>query len=232
MKILALDTSSRAGSAALLDDDRLVAAHQLDVSATHSERLLPAVDRLLGDAGWKIADLALLACAKGPGSFTGLRIGIASAKGMAVAASLPLVGVDSLEATALALAFAAAPIAALIDARKRQVYAALFQPDGRGGLRRLRDDVSTPAAPWAAEIAGPCLFVGDGAELYWDEIRAAKPDAALAPLTLCCPRAASVGWLGRRAFLAGEKGLIAHYVRPSDAELNPKFAPGVEAATK
>jgi tRNA threonylcarbamoyladenosine biosynthesis protein TsaB len=220
MRILALDTSSRAGSAALLDDDRLIAAHQLDVSATHSERLLPAVDRLLADAGWTIGDIELLACAKGPGSFTGLRIGIASAKGIAVAAELPLVGVNSLEATAQALAFAAGPICPMIDARKRQVYAALFQPNGAGGLQRLRDDVSTPAGPWAAGLGEPCLFVGDGAELYREEIRAARPDAIVAPMALCCPRAASVGWLGRRAFLAGEKGLVAHYVRPSDAELN------------
>jgi tRNA threonylcarbamoyladenosine biosynthesis protein TsaB len=224
MKVLALDTSTRAGSLALLDDERLVSTYQLDVSATHSERLLPAIDRSLTDAGWRVGDLELIACAKGPGSFTGLRIGLATAKGVALARELPLVGVNSLEAMALGFSFGATPICPMIDARKRQVFAALFAPDGRGGLTRRRDDVSAAAATFAAGIEGPCLFVGDGAELFWAEISAAKPDALLAPAPLCYSRAAGVGWLGRRAFLAGERGLVAHYVRLSDAELNPKFA--------
>jgi tRNA threonylcarbamoyladenosine biosynthesis protein TsaB len=198
----------------------------LDVAATHSERLLPAIDRALVDAGWTLAELELIACAKGPGSFTGLRIGLATAKGLALAREVPLVGVNSLEATALGHAFAARPVCPMIDARKQQVFTALFQPDGRGGLTRRRDDRATTAREWAASLDEPCLFCGDGAELYWPEIQAAQPDALLAPGALAYPRAAGVGWLGRQAFVAGERGLIAHYVRASDAELNPKFAVG------
>jgi tRNA threonylcarbamoyladenosine biosynthesis protein TsaB len=110
--------------------------------------------------------LNLIACGAGPGIFTGLRIGIATAKGLAFAQRLPLVGVNSLEATALSLAHATLPICPLLDARKRQVFAALFAPDGRGGLRRLRQDVSAPAAQVAASLEGPCLLVGDGVELF------------------------------------------------------------------
>jgi len=106
MRILAFDTSSRAGSAALLDDDRLIAAHQLDVSATHSERLLPAVDRLLADAGWTVATSN---CSPAP-KVRAASLACASAsrrEGNGDGPGLPLVGVNSLEATALALAFGA-----------------------------------------------------------------------------------------------------------------------------
>ena len=224
MKLLALDTSTRAGSVALMDGGRAVSAYTFDVSATHSEMLLPVIDRCLAEAGWRIADLDLIACAKGPGGFTGLRIGLATAKGIAFAGGRPLIGVNSLEATALPLAFGTTPICPLLDARKRQVFAALYLPDGRGGLRRERAEVSVAAADWARTIAGDCLFVGDGAELYADAIRAAKPDAILVPAAWCPARATVVGWLGERAFAAGERGLAANYVRPPDAELNPKFA--------
>ncbi len=224
MKVLALDTCTRAGSVALLQDGALVSAYVLDVTATHSERLLPSIDRLLADAGWHINDLALIAGAAGPGSFTGLRIGISTAKGLAFAADKPLIGVNALEALALGFAFATAPVCAMIDARKSQVFAAQFQPDGRGGVTRLTADVSTHARDYAAGIAGPCLFAGDGAELFGAEILAAKPDALLVPGALCYPRAVGVGLLGERLYREGQRGLVAHYVRASDAELNPKFA--------
>lgn len=224
MRILALDTCSRVGSAALFEDDRLVSSYLLDMTVKHSERVLSTVDRLLADAGWRMDDLGLLACAAGPGAFTGLRIGIATAKGLAFAARLPLVGVNSLEAVALSLAHAAVPICPMLDARKRQVFAALFQPDGRGGLRRLREDISAPAAQVAASLAGPCLLLGDGVDLFREQILAAAPEAILVPTALSVPRAIAVGWLGRQAFARGEQGLTAHYVRPSDAEMNPKFA--------
>jgi len=224
MKILALDTCTRAGSVALLHGDELIAAHVLDVTATHSERLLPAVDRLLADAGWTINSVDLIACAKGPGSFTGLRIGVATAKGLAFAADKPLVGINSLEATALGLAFCETPICPMIDARKRQVFAALFQPDGRGGIKRLRDDESVKADQYAAFIEGTCLLIGDGAQLFAEQIRQAKPDAVFVPPALCYPRAAGVALLGAEAYKRGESGLVAHYVRASDAEMNPKFA--------
>jgi tRNA threonylcarbamoyladenosine biosynthesis protein TsaB len=224
MRVLALDTCTRAGSVALLQDGALVGAYVLDVTATHSERLLPSIDRLLADAGWKVDGLDLIACAKGPGSFTGLRIGLSTAKGLAFAAHKPLVGVDSLEATALGFGYGATAICPMIDARKRQVFAALFAPDGQGGVARLREDESVRAEAYARGVEGPCLFVGDGAELFAAEIAAAKPDALLVPAARCVPRAAAVGLLGARQFREGERGLVAHYVRASDAELNPKLA--------
>ena len=98
MRVLAVETSSLAGGVALLDDDRLVAEYLLDVSVTHSERLLSAVDRVLGDARWTPRELTGLAVAIGPGSFTGLRVGMSVAKGLAVALDRPIIGVPSLPA--------------------------------------------------------------------------------------------------------------------------------------
>jgi tRNA threonylcarbamoyladenosine biosynthesis protein TsaB len=224
MRILALDSCSRAGSVALLENDSLVVSYVLDVTARHSERLLPAMDRCLVEAGWTMGEVDLIACTGGPGSFTGLRIGLATAKGLAFATGIPLVGVNSLEATAQGYAHAAVTICAMIDARKRQVFAAQFRPDGQGGVERLTEDVSTPADQYAAALSGDCLFVGDGAALFAEKIRAARPGAILAPAALATPRAAAVAWLGARAFARGETGLTPHYVRPTDAEMDPRFA--------
>jgi len=226
MKVLALDTSTRAGSLALTEQGRLVASFLLDLPAAHSARLLPSLDRLLRDAEWRLADLDLLVCVQGPGNFTGLRNGLSTAKGLAFAAELPLIGVNSLEATALGFSYANTPICPMLDARKKQVFAALFLPDGRGGLERLRDDESVFAGDYAAGVRGPCLFVGDGAELYASAIVQKKSDALVVPSAICYPRAAGAALLGETAYLAGRRGLVAHYVRASDAELNPKFAGG------
>lgn len=223
MKILSLDTCTRAGSVALLEDGKVVGAQILDVQATHSERLLPAVDRLLADARWTMADLDLLACAKGPGSFTGLRIGVSTAKGMAFATGKPLVGVNSLEAMALGFSYCQTLLCPMIDARKRQVFTALFKPDGRGGFECERPDESVQAADFASSIKEPCLFFGDGADLFAEIIRKAKPDALFIPTALCYPRAVGIALLGEQIHRQGERGLVAHYVRVSDAELNPKF---------
>lgn len=224
MKVLALDTSTRAGSVALLESGCVLSAYLLDMTAKHSEVLLSVIDRCLTDVGWRVEDVELIACAKGPGGFTGLRIGLATAKGIAFAGGIPLVGVNSLLATALPLAFGQTPICPMLDARKRQVFAAIYRPDGRGGLELTRADASVNAAAWAKDIAGDCLFVGDGAEMYAEAIGEVKPDALFVAGRLCPVRATVVGMLGERAFAAGEKGLVAHYVRPSDAEMNPKFA--------
>src|SRR5207245_1583365 len=104
MRVLAVETSSLAGGVALLDDERLVAEYLLDVSVTHSERLMAAVDEVLTGARWTGRDLGGLAVAVGPGSFTGLRIAVSTAKGLALALGLPIAAVPTLEAMAATLA--------------------------------------------------------------------------------------------------------------------------------
>src|SRR5256885_3810916 len=162
MRVLAVETSSLAGGVALLDGERLVAEYQLDVSVTHSERLMSAVDRVLGDARWTARDLAGLAVAVGPGSFTGLRIAVSTVKGLALALDLPIAAVPTLDAMAAALPWAALPVCPVLDARKGEVYASLYRWDGEA-MRREWDYLALAPAALAARLDEPVLVVGDGA---------------------------------------------------------------------
>src|SRR2546426_976721 len=125
-------TSTLGGGAALLDGELVVGEYALDVSATHSERLMGAIDRLLTDAGWTVHDLEGLAVSVGPGSFTGLRIGLSTVKGLALALSIPLLAVPTLHEMAALLPFAALPVCPVLVARKPQGYPSLYRWDGAG----------------------------------------------------------------------------------------------------
>src|SRR5438093_2583246 len=135
MRVLAVETSTLAGGAALLDGEVVVGEYALDVGATHSERLMGAIDRLLTDAGWTVRDLEGLAVSVGPGSFTGLRIGLSTVKGLALALSIPIVAVPTLDAMAALLPFAALPVCPVLDARQGDVYAPRDRWDGAGTHR-------------------------------------------------------------------------------------------------
>ena len=124
--MLALDTASPTGSVALVQGECLLGESLLNLKTTHSERLLGVVDRLLEGLGCTLDQLDALAVVRGPGSFTGLRVGMATAKGLALALELPLVGISSLAALAANAPFARMPVCALLDARKDEVYAGLY----------------------------------------------------------------------------------------------------------
>ena len=121
MRVLAVETSTLAGGVALLEGGRLVAEYVLDVSVTHSERLMAAVERALRDARWAAEDLQGLAVAIGPGSFTGLRIGVSTVKGLALALEIPVAPVPTLDGLARRVPFAALPVCPVLDARKMPV---------------------------------------------------------------------------------------------------------------
>lgn len=216
MRVLAVETSTRAGGVALLDGDRVVGEYLLDVSITHSERLMAAVDRVLGDVRWTVQDLAALVVAVGPGSFTGLRIGISTVKGLAFALSLPVAGVPTLDAMAAMLPFASLPVCPVIDARKGEVYAALYRWDGRA-MRRESDYLAVSPDDLSARLREPTIVVGDaGASV-------ASPHVRLAPAARRLPSAACVGQLGLERLRRGESVAAADlaplYLRPSEAEL-------------
>lgn len=221
MRVLAVETSTLAGGAALLDGERLRGEYLLDVRATHSERLMPAIDRLLTDADWKPGDLEGLAVAIGPGSFTGLRIGVSAVKGLALALAIPIAAVPTLDAMAAALPFADLPVCPVIDARKGEVYASLYRWDGTG-MRREWDYLAVAPATLAARLAEPVILVGDAAEA----IR--TPHARLAPPHRRVPSPAAVGVLGVARLAAGETvsaaDLVPIYLRPSEAELKRRVA--------
>jgi tRNA threonylcarbamoyladenosine biosynthesis protein TsaB len=216
MRVLAVETSSLAGGAALLDGDLLVGQSLLDVRATHSERLMLAVDRLLADAGWTVRDLEGLAVAVGPGSFTGLRIGISTVKGLALALAIPIAPVPTLDAMAATLPFAALPVCPVLDARKNEVYASLYRWDGVA-MRRAWDYLALAPDDLARRLVEPVILMGDAA----GAVR--SPHARLAPPTHRAPSPATVGLLGSARLRAGDTvapaDLVPIYLRPSEAEL-------------
>jgi len=222
--ILALDTASPSGSVALVRDGHLVGESILNLKTTHSERLLGVVDHLLGGVGCTLDQLDALAVVRGPGSFTGLRVGMATAKGLALALEVPLVGVSSLAALAANAPFARMPVCALLDARKNEVYAGLFSC-AAGRPEPLGEERVVPPETFLQGLSGEALFVGDGAERYRSLIvRHLGGGAHFVPTPLNQPRAALVAWLAADeldgAPVSPADLLAPVYLRPSEAELS------------
>lgn len=226
MKLLAVETSTLTGAVALLEGDAVVAESRLNIAVTHSERLLGTVDQLLAGAGWRLGDVEALAVAIGPGSFTGLRIGVSTMKGLAFATGKPLVGIPTLDALAWTLPFAANPVCPILDARKGEVYAGLYRTDA-GRLDRLWDARALTPADLAAQLrqeGRPVIFVGEGIGPFRELLGAALDAAArFAPPAHRLPSAATVGDLAREALARGEtadpSAIVPLYVRRSEAEL-------------
>ena len=223
MTLLAIDTATRSCSVGLLEGGRLLAEESRGDGQTHSRHLMTMIDSVLQGCGLAVSDLSALAVTVGPGSFTGLRIGLATAKGIAAAAGVPMAGVGTLEALCLQADGEASLICALIDARKEEVYGAFFRA-GPGGTPTPagRIFVCTPERA-LDEIDEPCMFIGDGALLYREQIRSRLGRLAwLAPDPDHRIRAATVGRIGRRMLDSGgglDPGLVLPvYIRKADAE--------------
>jgi tRNA threonylcarbamoyladenosine biosynthesis protein TsaB len=216
MRVLAVETSTLAGGAALFDGGLVVGEYTLDISLTHSERLMGAVDRLLSDAGWTVRDLEGLAVSVGPGSFTGLRIGLSTVKGLALALAIPIAAVPTLDAMAALLPFAALPVCPVLDARKREVYASLYRWDG-AGMRREWEYLALAPNDLAQRLDEPVIVLGDAA----DQID--SPHARRIQPPRRGPSPAAVGFLGHQRLAMGDTvapaDLVPIYLRPSEAEL-------------
>jgi len=222
-RILAVDTATRCCSVAVQVGDRLAAEINVISDRTHSEHLMGMIDEALKSANLTPETIDGLAVSIGPGSFTGLRIGISTVKALAWAGGKPCVGVSSLEV----LAYACLPwphaIWALMDARKGEVYAGHYR-EHDGCLERLAPEQVLPVDASLRTIDSPHLFIGDGAERYQERIRSALGDlAGFAPPERNFPRAGTMARLaqlrltGRPAFDADL--LIPRYLRHSAAEL-------------
>jgi tRNA threonylcarbamoyladenosine biosynthesis protein TsaB len=202
----------------------LLAELNLDTRTTPTEWLLQSIDGLLSNTGLDKKDLDAIGVVQGPGAFTGLRVGLATAKGLALAADCPLVGVSSLECLAMQLPFAKVPVCVMIDARKQEVYTALYHWEA-GFPERVTEERVVKPERLLSDINGEVLFVGNGALVYRSLIvRQLAGRAHFAPAFLNLPRAASAAaialreWEEGRTFTADE--LIPSYLRPSEAELN------------
>ena len=222
MLMLAIESSARAASAALTENGILIAQYCQCSGLTHSRTLLPAVEDILKNSEHRPADLDVIAVAHGPGSFTGIRIGVAAAKGLAWALDKPVIGVSTL--AAMAWHGQCAPegslICAAMDARRNQIYNALFKIDG-GQPVRLCTDRAISLAELAEDVKnrGNLIFVvGDGAELCYNYLRKEDINCILAPEPLRLQSAWGVAMeaAGKKPVPVGE--LIPVYLRLSQAE--------------
>ncbi len=175
MKVLALDTASPRGSVALADDGEVKGEVRLFTSDGHSRRVLPAVAFLLDSLGLAPREVQAYAVTTGPGSFTGVRVGLSTAQGLALAAGAPCFGVSTLDVLAHRIVGAAPTLVAMIDAYRDQVFAALYD----GEARALEGPFAEEPAAFLRRVRGRAAFLGDGAARYAREIRAAVPDAVL-----------------------------------------------------
>lgn len=232
MIILALDTTAVTASVALLENECVIASTSVHNKLTHSEKLLPMIDELLENSGYTIEDVDLIGVSRGPGSFTGVRIGIATAKGLAFAKNIPIAGVSALEALAEGfrllsdLEFDNVIISPSMDARRNELYNALFEYDGRS-LIRITEDRPISCEELEEELKGQNkkLFInGDGAEKLYSYLSARTTDVVptLAPEIILKQNAVSVGKLAYRKFLKGEyedvNKIAPLYLRTSQAE--------------
>ncbi len=227
MRILSIDTSTPAGSVAISDGDRLLAQEQQGVAGTHADRLLASVDHLLHICGLEQEDIEAVAVAIGPGSFTGLRIGLATAKGFCLARGLPVAGVSSLASLALNGREFSGTVVSLIDARRGEIYAAAWSASARGKMRPvMKECVAAPAAVAAMlkKLKGELLLVGDGAIEYGAALlKSIGKRARMAYGTQLLPQAANLAELARPRLENGRcddlASLVPNYVRRSDAEI-------------
>lgn len=224
MLILAFETSAKAAGAALLDDKKLLGECYQNTGLTHSQTLLPMAQDLLKNCGYTPADVTHLAVAAGPGSFTGIRIGVAAAKGFAWGASLPCFGVSTLEAMAAQLGTWQGYVCPVMDARRSQVYNALFHAEC-GKCTRIREDRAISLSDLGAELqklTEPVFLVGDGSILCYNTLLESVPNLVLPPEHRMHQRAAGVALAAREKILRGEEGnaleLTPNYLRLSQAE--------------
>ena len=219
MLLLALDTAGDQGSLALLDDDRVLAEHVIDTPGTFLVHLLPALDALLARTGRSLAEIAAICVSQGPGNFTGLRLGLATAQGLALSLNIPAVPVPTLEALAAPLAPSPHPVAAVADARRQEVYLGIFDCRGEFPLP-LGPPERLAAADLPGRLTPPLTLTGPGIKPYKDFFAASlAPGIRLAPEDLWPSRAATVGRLGGLRLAQGQTVTPAQltplYLRPA-----------------
>lgn len=230
MKILAIESSAIAASVAVLDGGKLRAEFFINSGLTHSETLMPMVSQMLDDTKLSINEVDMFAVSVGPGSFTGVRIGVSCVKGMAFVVNKPIFGVSTLYGMAFNVLQEGAVICAVMDARCNQVYNAIFRVNGKEP-ERLTPDRALSIDELLHELefyrGKKIIFVGDGARLCYNEENTHAVGFTIAPENLIHQRASSVALAAlkmheRGVAAADTFSLVPEYLRVSQAERNLK----------
>lgn len=226
MMILGIDTSATAASAAVVEDGKLLSEEFLNIGLTHSQTLMPLVADTLAKAGKSMTDVDLIAVTTGPGSFTGIRIGVATAKGLAQPMDIPCFGISTLECIAYPLILADALAVSVMDARCEQVYCALFQSE-TGNLTRLTEDGAEKLANLQTVLQtynSKKILIGDGADIAFAYLKEQVPRLSPAPALLRFQRAASAAFLAEHKITVEKQSpvsaqtLMPTYLRAPQAE--------------
>lgn len=221
MYFLAIDTATNSGGVALSRNTEVVGSAMLKTPLRYSDKVLHYVDFVLRHLGLQLADVDCFVVPSGPGSFTGLRIGLATVKAMCQALDKPVVGVSTLAALAFRFRHVGEWVAPMIDARRQQIYGALYRCSDHDCEEIDRGSVGAPAEWLKGLPPRPLLFVGDGAQMYRRTVEALRPESRVLPSDNCVLNELCA--LGYRNFLKGSylqaAALRAEYIRPSDAEM-------------
>ncbi len=222
--ILAFETSAKAASVALLEGDKLLGESYQNTGLTHSQTLMKMCEDLLDSCGKTVSDVTAVAVANGPGSFTGVRIGVAAAKGFAWGKEIPCYGVSTLEAMAEGLGIYDGYVVPTMDARRNQTYTAIFRAEG-GKLTRILEDSAISFAELGEKLKNcekPIFLVGDGAVLCYNTLEETVSGLILSPEHRLHQRATGVALVAQRMLDAGLTGdggsLKPNYLRLSQAE--------------
>jgi tRNA threonylcarbamoyladenosine biosynthesis protein TsaB len=221
MYLLSIDTATNSGGVAIARNSEVIGLAMLKTPLRYSENIIHYIDFLLHQLELDRDEIDCLVVTTGPGSFTGLRIGIATAKGMCQGLGRPVIGISTLEALAHRFRAVSKRVAPMIDARRQQVYGAVYETSGRE-LQEEVQGIVLPPAVWLKSLPDDdYLFVGDAAQMYSQTVRALKPNSRMLPTDNCVLR--SICQLGFRRYTKGTvqrpEELKANYIRPSDAEL-------------
>jgi len=224
LRILAFETSAKAGSVALLENGKLLGESYQNTGLTHSQTVMTMAEELLKNCGYTPKDVDAVAVAAGPGSFTGVRIGVAAAKGFAWGGEIPCYGVSTLEAMARGLGVWDGYVVCAMDARRNQVYNAVFEA-AQGVLTRKSEDRAISLEELAEElkeVEKPIFLVGDGSLLCYNTLKGTVPGLVLPPEHRMHQRAAGVALAAQQMIGEGVPGdagaLQPNYLRLSQAE--------------
>jgi tRNA threonylcarbamoyladenosine biosynthesis protein TsaB len=224
MKVLGIDTSTSCGAVGLIDGGEIISEYLLAIPVTHSERLLGAIEFVLREARCPIEQIDGWAVALGPGSFTGLRIGVSTVKGLSFATGRPVAGVSTLDVLASQITPTPYLISPILDARKKEIYTAFYRYKDERSLKRQSDYQAIRPENLVKKITEPTIFLGDGVKTYRDFLLNSLHSLAIfPPAPLHVSRGSMVAKLGFELLRKGEHLSLSTfsplYIRPSEAEM-------------